>query len=84
MSIMRKMTARARLETWAHVSRAQRDEVTYGLQLGTDCVSDTAVGGSEFCGDVGRCGDVDVLEHVAGEGRVASVTAPNVAIKRLP
>ena len=62
----RHFTARERLETWAHASRMQSDEVTYGL---LECVADRAgnsVGRGEHTGADGARGtDVAAVEHAA-------------------
>ena len=61
-----RFTARARLETWAHASRVQDDEVTYGLlEHAADRAGDSA-GSGERAGADGAGGvDVDAVEHAA-------------------
>src|SRR5574337_2001249 len=56
-----RFTARARLETWAHASRVQDDEVTYGLlEHAADRAGDSA-GSGERAGADGA-GGVDVAD----------------------
>lgn len=49
-----RFTARARLETWAHASRVQSDEVTYDLER---TVVDSVLAGTtaDRCGQCGAC-----------------------------
>lgn len=58
-----RFTARARLETWAHASRVQSDEVAYGLRMEPAAL---AAGDSVGAGGdgAGRA-DVDAVEHAA-------------------
>lgn len=56
-----RFTARARLETWAHASRVQDDEVTYGLlEHAADRAGDSAGSGERAGADV--AGGVDVAD----------------------
>lgn len=69
-----RFTAQAKLETWAHASRVQSDEVTYGLQLGADCAGDSSLSGCSPGSDGARRAGVHAVEHVAREGRVAAMS----------
>ena len=60
-----RFTARARLETWAHASRVQSDEVTYGLHIG-----DLACGACGAGGPAGACWTVAAGESVERRGSV--------------
>lgn len=58
-----RFTARARLETWAHASRVQSDEVVYGLRMEPAALAagDSVGAGSDGAGRA----DVDAVEHAA-------------------
>jgi hypothetical protein len=76
-----KLTARARLETWANVSRTQTDEETYGLRMAGNGVADPVVGGiGAGVNGAGRA-DVHVVEHAERKGRVAGMTGSTVVIR---
>ena len=63
-----RFTARAKLDTWAHASRVQSDEVTYGLRMEPAALAAGNCDGA--CGDGAGRADVDVMEHAARSGRL--------------
>lgn len=58
-----RFTARARLETWAHASRVQSDEVAYGLRMEPAALAagDSVGAGGDGAGSA----DVVAVEHAA-------------------
>lgn len=58
-----RFTARARLKTWAHASRVQSDEVTYGLRM--DPAALAAGDSLGACSDGAGRADVVDVEHAA-------------------
>ena len=66
-----RLTARARLETWAHVSRVQSDEVTYDIER---TVVGSVVAGvtADRCGQCGAC-DRAVVPVAVGDGEVSDM-----------
>src|SRR5574337_1611902 len=61
-----RFTARARLETWAHASRAQSEDETYGmLECVADRAGDSARRGKRTCADGAGSADVVAVEHAA-------------------
>jgi len=71
-----RLTARARLETWAHVSRVQSDEVTYDLER---TVVGSVVAGvtSDRCGQCGAC-DRAVVSVAVGNGEAGDMAVTDV------
>src|SRR5574337_670339 len=66
-----RFTARARLETWAHASRAQSEDETYGmLECVADRAGDSARRGKRTCADGAGSADVVAVEHAARSGRM--------------
>ena len=61
--VVMRFTARQRLESWAHASRVQTDEVTYGMRMDS-AQSDVNGGG---CADVdgARMADIPAVAHAA-------------------
>lgn len=61
-----RFTASARLETWAHASRAQSEDETYGmLECVADRAGDSSRRGKRTCADGAGSVDVDAVEHAA-------------------
>src|SRR5574337_190220 len=66
-----RFTARARLETWAHASRAQSEDETYGmLEHLADRAGDSAGRGNRPGADGAGSADVVAVEHAARSGRM--------------
>lgn len=76
-----RFTARARLETWAHASRVQSDEVTYDLER---TVVGSVVAGftADRCGQCGAC-DRSVVLLAVGNGEAGDMEVDDVLARQV-
>jgi hypothetical protein len=69
-----RFTARQRLKTWAHASRVQSDEVTYGLGINS--------GGQRAGGEPRAGGPVAAVEPAQGERGLEMSKTETVDVQR--